>query len=69
MHGWVDQNRHFRVPRSPYRLFAYEVESFLFFCIIFFVVYEIQQNQKNYDIDFKFFIIINIKIDQILVKV
>jgi hypothetical protein len=69
MHGWVDQKRHFRVPRSPYRLFAYEVESFLFILYKLFVVHEIQQNRKNYDIDFKFLIIINIKIDQNLVRV
>jgi hypothetical protein len=69
MHGWVDQKRHFKVPRSPYRLFAYEVESFLFFLYKFFVVYEIQQNKKNYDMDLNFLIIINIKIDQILVKI
>jgi hypothetical protein len=69
MHGWVDQKRHFRVPRSPYRLFAYEVESFLSILYKFFVGDEIQQNQKNYDIDFKFFIIKNVKIDQNLVRV
>jgi hypothetical protein len=42
-----------------------------FFSILhkFFVVYETQLNQKNYNIALKFLIIIIIKIDQNLVKV
>jgi hypothetical protein len=67
MHGWMDQKRQIRVFKSPYQLFAYKVESF--FLYKFFVVYEIQLNQKNYDISFKCLIIMLIKTLQILIKI
>jgi hypothetical protein len=46
-------------------------EKLNFFSILhkFFVVYETQLNQKNYNITLNFLIIIIIKIDQKLVKV
>jgi hypothetical protein len=46
-----------------------KLNFFKFFLYKFFVVHEIQQNQKNYDIDFKFLIKINIKTNQNLVKI
>jgi hypothetical protein len=48
--------------------FAYKVESFSIFLYKFFVVYEMQQSQKNYNITFKTLFIIIIKIEQNLVK-
>jgi hypothetical protein len=52
--------------------FAYKVESFLSFLSFlykFFIVYEEQLNQENYNITFLNLIIIIIKIDQYLIKV
>jgi hypothetical protein len=63
MHGWVDQKRQIKVPKSPYWLSHMKLNLFKFFLYKFFVVYEIQKNQKNYNMDFNFFIKINIKID------
>jgi hypothetical protein len=66
VNAWLgDQKRQIRESIST---FVYEVESLKKKLYKFFVVYEIQLNQKNYN-DFKFSIIINIKIDQNLVKV
>ena len=48
---------------------AYKFESFSFFWYKFFVIYEEQLNQKNYNVTFWNLITIIIKIDQKLIKV
>jgi hypothetical protein len=68
MNGWLssDNSNSLKVHIN----FLHEKLNYFFSILYkFFVVYETQLNQKNYNITLNFLIIIIIKIDQKLVKV
>jgi hypothetical protein len=69
MHDWVAHLQHANSLKVHISFLHKKLNLFFSILYKFFVVYETQLNQKNYNITLIFLIIIIIKIDQKLVKV